>query len=579
MTKRRDTLHELLVDRDDVDARSVALLGPDASPIRYGDLARRIHDIGAWLASQGLARARIAIVMPNGVDMAQVTLGVATYGICAPLDPSQSERECRDAFAQLRVDALIAGDAAGEKARSAARTCAVRVLGVPIAAATGSPQATPAPPGRDDIALLLRTSGTTSTAKCVALTHAQLCRSAADIATTLRLSPADRCLGIMPLFHVHGFVAALLASLHAGASVVCTPGFASGRFVEWLNAFDPTWYTGVPTMHQAILAEVEASASPPLRTRLRFVRSCSAALPRAIATRLERAFDAPVIEAYGMTEATHQITSQTPTPIVRRDNSVGASTGANVAIMDATGHVLPRLAQGEVVIRGETVITAYDGGSRSDADAFTAVWLRTGDEGWLDEDGRLHLAGRIKELINRGGEKISPREVEDALLEQDGVVECVAFAVSHPTLGEDVAAAVVPAVGVWLDPDALRHSLFGRLSNAKIPSRIVVVDGLPKGPTGKVARTRMAAELATELATPFVAPANDVEAAIAAMMSDLLGAERVGAVDNFFALGGDSLRGAQLLSRMHARFAIALAPAMLFRWPTPRELAANIAKA
>ena len=580
MTKQRDTLHDLLVDRDDVDAQSLALLAPDALPIRYGDLARRIRDTGASLASQGVVpRERIAVIMANGADMAIVALGIATYAVCAPLDPSQSEREYRDAFAQLRIDALITSDGVGGHARSAARACGVRVLEIPVEAMTGSPHATLAPSRRDDVALLLRTSGTTSMAKCVPLSHRQLCRSASDIAATLRLSPADRCLGIMPLFHVHGLVAALLASLDAGASVVCTPGFASGRFVEWLNTFGPTWYTGVPTMHQAILAELETRASSPLRTPLRFVRSCSAALPRDVAARLEAALNAPVIEAYGMTEATHQITSQTPAPLGCRDDSVGAPTGVAVAIMAANRELSPRLAHGEVVIRGETVITAYDGGSPSDADAFTSGWLRTGDEGWLDENGRLHLAGRIKDLINRGGEKISPREIEDALLEQDGVAECVAFAVSHPTLGEDVAAAIVPARGVSLDRDALHHSLFGRLSHAKIPSRIIVIDALPKGPTGKIARTRMAEQLATQLATPFVAPANDVEAAIAVMMSELLGAERVGASDNFFALGGDSLRGAQLLSRVQARFAIALAPAMLFRSPTPRELAASIAQA
>jgi thiamine pyrophosphate-dependent acetolactate synthase large subunit-like protein/acyl carrier protein len=425
---------------------------------------------------------------------------------------------------------------------------------------------------------LLRTSGTTSRPKRVPLTHGQLCRSAANVAQTLHLVRGDRCLNLMPLFHVHGFVAALLASLHAGASVVCTGGFVSGCFTAWLRRFQPTWYTGVPALHQAVLREV-ADEHEPLRHGLRVVRSSSAALPRSVAEQLRRTFGVPVIEAYGMTEAAHQIASQTLSATGQCDGSVGRATGPAIAVIDDAGAIVAPFVRGEVVIRGDTVIAAYDEPPGVNESAFTDGWFRTGDQGFVDESGALHLTGRLKELINRGGEKVSPRAVEDALLEHEEIAECAAFGVPHPTLGEDVAAAVVTRAGAIVDCAALRESLFDRLSAAEIPSFIVEVDALPKTPTGKIARLQVAKSVPDRLVPPFVAPVNAIETSLAAMVAALLNVARVGATDNFFALGGDSLRGAQLLSRIRAEFGASLLPATLFKAATVRALAAAVAKA
>ena len=578
-----NSLHDLLTDRAERMSEAVALLAPDGPPLAYGDLAQRVRSVGAMLALEGLdERSRIAVVMRGDAQMAVVTLGVATYAACAPLDPSLTEPQYRAVFEDLHVDGLITAEGTGDPALAAARAAGVRVLHAGTVLSGGTALAFHAPHARPssgrDVALLLRTSGTTSRPKRVPLAHIQLCRSAANVAQTLHLVRDDRCLNLMPLFHVHGFVAALLASLHAGASIVCTPGLGSGCFTAWLRRFEPTWYTGVPALHQAVLREI-ANAREPLRHRLRLVRSSSAALPRPVAERLRRTFGVPVIEAYGMTEAAHQIASQALSANDQRHGSVGLATGPSIAVMDEIGALVAPRVQGEVVIRGDTVISAYDAPPEVNESAFTAGWLRTGDQGFIDENGELYLTGRLKELINRGGEKISPRAVEDALLEHEEVAECAAFGVPHPTLGEDVAAAVVAAAGAVVDCVALRESLFGRLSEVEIPSRIVQVDALPKGRTGKIARMLLADSFADRLGTPFVAPGNAVEATLAKMIAALLDVERVGANDNFFALGGDSLRGAQLLSRVQAEFGTSLLPATLFKAATVRALAAAVAKA
>jgi len=579
------TLHELLVDRAEARAHRIALLAPNRPALDYGNLARHVRRIGGWLADAGIAPTnRVAVALPEGPEMALATLGVATYVTCAPLCIGLSQREFETAFDELRITALIIPAGGAKAARKAAAATGVGCLEarfddamhagafeLPTGIAAGAPAAS------EEVALLLRTSGTTSRPKRVPLRHAQLCRSASNIAATLQLTPADRCLNVMPLFHVHGLVAALLASLHAGGGVVCTPGLEAGQFVGWLREFDPTWYTAVPTLHQAVLREIEQLRRPALEHRLRFIRSSSAALAPRIAVRLEAAFGVPVLEAYGMTEAAHQIASNPLPPSPRVPGSVGLASGPSVAIMDAAGNLLPAREAGEIVIRGANVIDAYEDAQETHVPAFTRGWLRTGDQGWLDEQGYLRLTGRFAEIINRGGEKISPREVEDAMLEHEDVLECVVFGVAHATLGEEVTAAVVPVPGLKLDANALRNWLAGRLSAAKIPNRVAVVDELPKGPSGKIDRTGMAVRLAMQLGTPFVVPQGDTEEQVASLFADVLGIECVGATDNFFALGGDSLRGAQLLARLQARFGVNFVLATLFRLPTAALIANEIA--
>nr|MBW4037080.1 AMP-binding protein [Pseudomonadota bacterium] len=300
---------------------------------------------------------------------------------------------------------------------------------------------------------------------------------------------------VMPLFHIHGLVAATLASLAAGARVCCTPGFNAFRFATWLHEVQPSWYTAVPTMHQAILMRVRGEPAAMRAARLRFIRSSSASLPPQVMTELEDVFAAPVIEAYGMTEAAHQMAANPLPPRARKPGSVGLPAGPEIAIMNEAGALLDQGGTGEVVIRGPNVTLGYAGNPEATARAFTNGWFRTGDEGRLDADGYLHLTGRLKEMINRGGEKISPLEVDVALLDHPGVAEACTFAVPHAKLGEEVAAIVVPRPGTTLTVQDVRDFAAARLAPFKVPRQILIMDAIPKGATGKVQRIGLAQRL------------------------------------------------------------------------------------
>ena len=299
----------------------------------------------------------------------------------------------------------------------------------------------------------------------------------------------------MPLFHIHGLIAATLSSLAAGASVSCTPGFNAFRFFGWFDEARPSWYTAVPTMHQAILALAGRHGDTIARGRLRFVRSSSSSLPPQVMEELEATFGVPVIEAYGMTEAAHQMASNPLPPRPHFAGSVGIAAGPEIAIMDDGGRLLAPGDLGEVVIRGRNVTDGYENNPDANAKAFADGWFRTGDQGVLDAEGYLRLTGRLKELINRGGEKISPLEVDVVLMDHPAVAQCVTFGVPHDKLGEDVAAAVVLRDGAAVTDHALRDFLGERLAPFKVPRRILFLDEIPKGATGKLQRIGLAEKL------------------------------------------------------------------------------------
>ena len=363
----------------------------------------------------------------------------------------------------------------------------------------GEPQGAPAThggmAGPDDVALVLHTSGTTSRPKIVPLLHRNVCATAENIRRTLRLEAGDRCLNVMPLFHIHGLMACVLSTLHAGGSVYCAPGFNALRIFGWLADADPTWYSAVPTMHQAILARAGRNAGIVERLRLRFIRSSSAALPSRVMAELEEAFGAPVVEAYAMTEAAHQMTCNPLPPAARKPGTVGIAAGPEVSVMDAAGSHLAPGEEGEIVIRGPNVTPGYENNEAANREAFTHGWFRTGDQGFRDEDGYFTITGRLKEIINRGGEKISPREVDEVLMDHPAVQQVVTFAMPHPKLGEEVAAAVVLREGAEAGPGDVRDFAAGRLAGFKVPRKVVILDEIPKGPTGKLRRIGLADQL------------------------------------------------------------------------------------
>ena len=491
--------------------RDAAIVAPGGSVLTHAELRAEVDRLAGRLRALGIGAAdRIAIVLPNGPEMAIAFLAAACTGCAAPLNPKYRTDELRFYLDDLGAKALITlPDDSGAAARAAAREASTSVLPVTIAGsvsggpgaldvASESPSTAPPPslaPSTEDVALVLHTSGTTSRPKIVPLRQRHLARSAAGIAESLTLTADDRSLQVMPLFHIHGLLAGLLAPLSAGGSVACTEGFDAFRFFSQLGTLEPTYYTAVPTMHQMVISRSDRHRGAARGAGLRFVRSSSASLPEPVLHALGELFGAPVVEAYGMTEATHQMCANPLPPAEAKPRSVGVPTGIELAVLDSRNRLLPPGERGEVSIKGPTVIDGYESNPDANAAAFTDGWFRTGDEGYLDEGGYLFLTGRLKEQINRGGEKVSPLEVDEALLRHPSVAQAVTFAMPHSKLGEEVAAAVVAVDGTGVDERELRRFLSQSLAAFKVPRRVLVLDELPKGPTGKLQRVGLAERL------------------------------------------------------------------------------------
>ena len=494
----------LLAGRDD----AAAIGAPSRPALRHGELRAQMQAVGAGLRGAGVgAEDRVAIVLDNGPTMAGAFVCMAPWCATAPLNPAYKADEFDFYLGDLDARALVVDEDSTSPAIDVANARGIAVLRLRSDAAAPAgrfeladvPQSPAVARSADDLALILHTSGTTSRPKMVPLSQGNLVASARNIVATLRLAPEDRCLNIMPLFHIHGLMAPVLASLAAGAEVVCTSGFDALRFFAWLDAARPSWYSAVPTMHQAILARAARNEEAVRDSRLRFVRSSSASLPAQVMAELERVFDAPVIEAYAMTEAAHQMCSNPLPPAVRKPGHVGPAAGPEVAVMDDGGQALPAGAEGEIVIRGANVAGGYLNNPQANASAFhrdpNGDWFRTGDQGVMDAEGYVKVTGRLKEIINRGGEKVAPLEVDEAMMRHPAVRQVCTFAMPHAKLGEDVAAAVVLAEDATVTERELRSFVGERLADFKTPRRIVFVDEIPKGPTGKIQRIGLAQAL------------------------------------------------------------------------------------
>jgi acyl-CoA synthetase (AMP-forming)/AMP-acid ligase II len=495
-----DTIRDLLNAGQD---EAPAIITCDGPTLTYADLRRQVDILAGQLATLGIgAGDRVAIVLPNGPAAGILFLATAACATAAPLNQAYREDEFRFYLDDLGARALITlpGDAPAAHAAAPADAARLSLVGEPgsyslqqdgVDLAVSAARYAPA----DEVALVLHTSGTTARPKIVPLTQRNLTTSAANIKAALALTPEDRCLNVMPLFHIHGLLGALLSSMATGASVVCSPGFDAFKFFGWLDETRPTWYTAVPTMHQLVLTRAARQKESVQRSRLRFIRSSSAALPPTVMAELEETFGAPVIEAYGMTEASHQMATNPLPPAGRKPGSVGLGAGVQVSIMDDDGNLLPSPRIGEVVIKGGNVTAGYENNPTANATSFTSGWFRTGDQGYQDEDGYLFLTGRIKEIINRGGEKVSPREIDEVLLQHPAVAQAVAFGMPHDRLGEEVAAAVVLAEGASAEERELREFCAKQLADFKLPKTIVILTDIPKGATGKVQRIGLAEKL------------------------------------------------------------------------------------
>ena len=498
------TLHEMIALQA---PESTAMMAPGGVPLSYDALNRLIAQTTSALNAMGIGRGdRVGIVLPNCPEMATAFVAVASACTAAPLNMAYRADEFEFYLSDLKAKALIVAVGSETPALSVAAKLGVAVIELKASPEKGAGSFElisgqdglanlPGPAHADDVALILHTSGTTSRPKIVPLSHRNVCASARNISHTLQLTSADRELHIMPLFHIHGLIAGVLAPMAVGSMIFCTPGFNALKFFGWMKECKPTWYTAVPTMHQTILARAANNMEVIESNPLRFIRSSSSSMPPQVIAELERVFKTPLIESYGMTEAAHQMASSPLPPAKRIPGSVGIAAGPEVAIMDVTGQILAADEIGEIVIRGENVTLGYENNDKANAEGFINGWFRTGDQGKMTVDGYVTLTGRLKEIINRGGEKISPREVDEVLMDHPAVAQVVTFGMPHDKLGEEVAAAVVLREGKTATEQEIRAFVATKLADFKVPKKILIMDEIPKGATGKLQRIGLAQKL------------------------------------------------------------------------------------
>ncbi len=575
------TIHTIISNWAKKTPNAVAIAALERYPLTFSRLNTHIEKTVKIFTEMGISRKdRIAIVLPNGPEIAVAFLTVASGAICAPLNPAYKTKEFEFYLSDLKAKALLIQSGMDSPAINVAKKMGIRIIQLsPLLEAgiftiinekyVNASTIEFAQP--EDIALVLHTSGTTSRPKIVPLTHKNICTSANNIRITLELKSSDCGLNIMPLFHIHGLIGATLSTMLAGASIVCTPGFYAPKFFEWIKNFQPTWYTAVPTMHQAILMRAKDNQEIIKNSKLRFIRSSSSSLPPQVMSDLEKNFNVPVIESYGMTEAAHQIASNPLPPNTRKSGSVGIASGPEIAIMDDEGNLVTSCEMGEIVIRGPSITKGYEHNPEANQKSFTNGWFRTGDQGYCDKDNYLRITDRIKEIINRGGEKVSPREIDEVLLNHPKILQAVTFSVPHPKLGEEIAAAVVLQDNETTTEWEIQKFLADQIADFKIPRRILILDEIPKGSTGKIQRIGLAEKLNIDVIfeepnfkTEYKAPSTTLEKDLVNIWSTVLELDRVGINDNFFQLGGDSIQAGRIIALICEMLQVEQIPLVIF---------------
>lgn len=595
------TIHFTLRNWAERAPESLAIAAPGRTSLTYFRLWDQIARGARILNGLGVGKGDlIALVLPQGPEMTTAVLTVAAVAAAVPLNPGLKGKDFEFTCKALDIRAFIGPEDADCLARDVARKQKIPFIG--LAALPGGPAGFFALNGMrgkasrstifnsaDDMAVVLSTSGTTSDPKFVPLTH-RIIRAAADnTSTALVIRPQDRGLIVSPLFHAHGLVAGVIASLMSGATAICPPAFDAVAFFEWLDEFRPTWYTAVPGVHQAVLQEAPRHKDVIDRQNLRLIRSASAYLPEGIRTELEEVFITIVTEGYGLTEAM-QLTN-TPLDLhTRKIGSLGLSGTSRVGIMDETGALLGAGQSGEIVAKGPVVMSGYLNDSDATSTAFRNGWLRTGDLGYIDADGHLYMTGRLKDQINRGGEKISPQEIDQVLLMHPGISQAMAFSIPHPALGEEVAAAVVLHPGSLLRAEDIRQYAAARLQEHKVPRRVFIVPSMPSNSIGKLSRRILASWLAnSHTRPPYAAPRNAIEQTLIGIWEHLFKAESLGIDDDFFDLGGNSLLAVTLFAEISRELAGdlriraigkegagAMRPSILWHASTVRRLAEHL---
>jgi acyl-CoA synthetase (AMP-forming)/AMP-acid ligase II/acyl carrier protein len=588
---RYPTIPSLLAAKARQHANACALQTSSGEQLSYGEVHRRIGEISKSLSKLNLGRnSRVAIALPNGINMSVMLLAVTSTSIAAPLNPSYREAEFQSYLSDIGADCIVVpSESHLSPAHEAATKNGIPIIGLGpdgitisefpkmpgihnrnpgVRPTNGNGSAEP-----DDIALILLTSGSTGRPKRVPLTHRNLCTSAADICYSLQLDDQDVCLSMWNQFHIGGVTDLLLVSLASSGRIVCTSGFDAFQFFKILEDQSPTWFQGVPTTLAEIMAVAERTRRSPKPTSLRFVRSVAAPLSPLLMERVESYFQVPVVQTFGMTEAGPLITTNLLPPAVRKPGSTGPSAGPQISIRDPDDRELRPYEMGEIFVRGENVIAGYEGDREATAQSFRNGWFRTGDTGYLDADGYLFLKGRAKEQINRGGEKISPQEIDDVLAAHPEVEQAATFSVKHPTLGEDVGVAVVLRKNGTLDAEGIRRFVAGQLSDFKVPKTVLFLQSLPQSAIGKVKRDALA-ELAESKARPltYAPPETKLQSILAEVWAKELDKQKVSIDDDFFSLGGDSLSSVRLMLAIETLLGIQLDTIALDQDLTIRQL-------
>ena len=485
---------------ENVKDENIALTSEISSKLSYKDLKLFINKISKQLAGNGLSnKDRAAIVLPNGPYMASSFLAISSYMSAAPLNPSYKSEEYEFYLKDLNPKIVLVEKNSNNPVVDVAKKLKIELCEInpekdgPSGIFNIYENETEySLPDENDESLVLHTSGTTSRPKIVPLTNKNIFSSAENISKSLNLSESDHCLNIMPLFHIHGLIAILASSMKAGASVCASNGFNAIKFLDLAKSEKINWYSGVPTMHQTILLRARRNSEIAKELKLRLIRSSSASLPPAVFKDLNDVFNCPVIEAYGMTEATHQMTSNPLPPKQQKAGFVGLPAGPEVCIMNENGDVLKQGEEGEVCIKGENVTLGYDNNEEANKTSFTNGWFRTGDQGYFDKEGYLKISGRLKEIINKGGEKISPLEVDNVLMDHPFIDQAVCFGYDDKMLGENIASAIIIKSGETCSENDVLQYAQEKLAKFKIPKKIFFVEEIPKGATGKLQRNVLA---------------------------------------------------------------------------------------
>jgi acyl-CoA synthetase (AMP-forming)/AMP-acid ligase II/acyl carrier protein len=555
-------IYDILVKNSQKYGEKLAIESPDCKNISFFELNKKIIEIRKIFCNFGLSKKdRVALIMPNGRATVICGLSILSFGTLAPLNPKYKKQEFEFYLSDLQPKAIIIPKGELSPAISVAEKMGIAVLEIEQANLSFYHQGEKLLPSEkdfsslaklEDTALVLHTSGTTSRPKIVPLSQKNLLVSANNTIRTLNLNSEDLCLNVMPFFHIHGLVVSL-ATLMSGGTLIYPISFNVKAFPLWLFDYQVTWYTAAPTIHQAVVKEFKNSSFEVSQINLKKIRSSSSPLSKELIYELEEIFAAPVIESYGMTEAALQITSNQLPPEKRKAGSAGRADGPELKIVNEDGEAVSIGEIGEVLIKGDNVISAYENNELATQDSFSDGWFRTGDLGYLDEDNYLFITGRVKEMINKGGEKISPREIDEIIMQHPAVYQAVAFAVPHISLGEEVGVAIVLNKEHNLSKEDVQKFVKLYLADFKVPQLIFFLSDIPKGPTGKFQRIGLYEKLKKikDMGNNnHSITISEQENQFLEIWREVLEMPEISTLDNFFELGGDSLRAKELVEKL-----------------------------